>query len=164
MITLQYNYERTKRRAEMAYLKEHYPQNIFQFHKIENELSEHWFIIPDILKSNSKQIAEKGEPHGFLRNLATNLIPIYGQYQGYRCWCNILARKLSSKSSEDEKRIFHLAFHVYKTKELIEKYGNEIKTGKICGICIEKNFNGNSDYIIDYDDGFYQDIELKFMN
>ena len=83
-------------------------------------------------------------------------------YQGCSCWCNILATKLSSKSSEDEKRICQLTYHVYKIKEVIEKYGNEIKTGNICGIYIENNFNGNSGYITDCDTSLYQIIELKF--
>ncbi|EDR26719.1 hypothetical protein EDI_186070 [Entamoeba dispar SAW760] len=166
----------TKRRAEMAYLIEHYPQNIFQFHKIEeqNEIvvepdvhfqqdrKEYLFIIHDILKSNLKQIAEKEEPHGLLRTFAICLIPFYEVYHGCSCWCNILATKLSSKTSEDDNRIRQLTFHVYKPKELIEKYGNEIKSGKICGIYIENNFNGNSGYITDCYTSLYQIIELKF--
>ncbi|EDR23361.1 hypothetical protein EDI_268250 [Entamoeba dispar SAW760] len=139
MITLHYNYERTKRRAEMAYLKEHYPQNIFQFHKIDIKFQT---IKKNKTRYNLKQIAEKEEPHGILRTFAICLIPFYEVYRGCSCWCNILATKLSSKSSEDDNRIHQLTYHVYKTKELIEKYGNEIKTGKICGIYIEKILMG----------------------
>ncbi|EDR22699.1 hypothetical protein EDI_042290 [Entamoeba dispar SAW760] len=204
------NTERMKRSAEIARLKENYPQNLVQFHKIgvklqnaqeeknevvvepdvhlqidgkeylvffnnhfsdvhkvlnqwlENELSEHWFIIPDILKSDIRRITQRGEP-STVKRLLTTLIPIYGQYQGYRCGCNFLATILSSESSEDNNRIRQLAYHVYKTKELIEKYGSEIQSGKICAIFIEKNFNGKSEYIISCDDQLYQKLESKLF-
>ena len=71
----------------------------------------------------------------------------------------IFARALSSKAKEDEDRIYRLAYHVYKTKELIEKYGSKIQTGKICAICIEKNFNGKSQYKTVCYDEFYQKLE-----
>ncbi|BFU24011.1 hypothetical protein, conserved [Entamoeba histolytica] len=210
MLTKHSNTERLKRSAETAYLREHYPQNLVQFHKIgvklqnapekenevvvepdvhfqidgkeylvffnnrlreintvlnrwlENEFSEHGFIMPDILKSDIRCIAETGEPSA-IKGFLTSLIPIYGQYQGLRSWCNILAGALSSKAQEDNDRIVRIAYHIYKTKELIEKYGSEIQSDKICAICIEKNFNGKSEYITSCDDKSYQELESKLF-
>ncbi|GAB1224419.1 hypothetical protein ENUP19_0200G0002 [Entamoeba nuttalli] len=113
---------------------------------LENEISEHYIIMPDITKMSVKQVAEKGETEkgviGFLKGAGIGFIPGYGLYQGIRSWGCIFAKALSSEVKEDTDRIFRLAHHVYKTKELIEKYGSEIQSGKICAICIEKNFNG----------------------
>ncbi|EDS88909.1 hypothetical protein CL6EHI_021880 [Entamoeba histolytica] len=114
-----------------------------------------------------KQVAEKGKTDnvviGFLKGAGIGLIPGYGQYQGIRGWGCIFARALSSKAKEDEDRIYRLAYHVYKTKELIEKYGSEIQSGKICAICIEKNFNGKSECMTDCDNEFYQKLESKLF-
>ncbi|EDS88807.1 hypothetical protein CL6EHI_051190 [Entamoeba histolytica] len=212
MLTKHSNTERMKRSAELAYLKEYYPQNLVQFHKIgvklqnapenenevvvepdvhfqidgkeylvffnnhlreintvlnrwlEIEFSEHGFIMPDIIKMSVKRVAEKGKTDniviGFLKGAGIGLIPGYGLYQGIRGWgCNIFPTLVSSKAKENEDRIYRLAHHVYKTKELIEKYGSEIQSGKICAICIEKSFNGKSEYITDCDNELYQDVE-----
>ncbi|GAT99535.1 hypothetical protein CL6EHI_047110 [Entamoeba histolytica] len=216
MLTKHSNTERMKRSAEIAYLKEYYPQNLVQFHKIgvklqnapekenevvvepdvhfqidgkeylvffnnhlreintvlnrwlENEISEHYIIMPDIIKMLVKQVAEKGKTDkGIIRHLKAagiGLIPGYGQYQAIRMWtCNIFPTLVSSEVKEDEDRIFRLAYHVYKTKELIEKYGSEIQSGKICAICIEKSFNGKSEYMTVCDNEFYQKLESKLF-
>ncbi|GAB1223887.1 hypothetical protein ENUP19_0163G0045 [Entamoeba nuttalli] len=119
--------------------------------------------MPDIVKMSVKQVAEKGETDnlviGALKGAVISFIPGYGLYQGIRSWGCIFANALSSEVQEDEDRIYRLARHVYKTKELIEKYGSEIQSGKICAICIEKNFNGKSWYMTDCDEELYQDAE-----
>ncbi|EMD45198.1 Hypothetical protein EHI5A_160910 [Entamoeba histolytica KU27] len=200
----------TERRSETAYLREHYPQSLVQFHKIgvklqnapekenevvvepdvhfqidgkeylvffnnhlreinkilnrwlEIEFSEHGFIMSDIVKSDIRCIADTGKPNTKNRVLKT-FIPGYGQYQGIRSWCNTVARMVSSESQEDNDRIVRIAYHVYQTKKLIEKYGSEIRSGKICAICIEKNFNGKSNYIINCDEELYQKLESKLF-
>ncbi|EDS89089.1 hypothetical protein CL6EHI_125010 [Entamoeba histolytica] len=120
-------------------------------HWLEIEFSENGIIMPNILKSDIRCISETGEPSTIERFL-TSLIPIYGQYQEIRCYCNILMRALYSEVKEDEDRIIRIAYHIYKTKD-------EIQTGKICAICIEKNFNGKSEYITSCDEELYQELE-----
>ncbi|GAB1227702.1 hypothetical protein ENUP19_0352G0003 [Entamoeba nuttalli] len=205
----------TKRSAETAYLKDHYPQNLVQFHKIgvklqnapekenevvvepdvhfqidgkeylvffnnhlveintvlnrwlENYFSKNYMIMPDSIKNSVKQIAEKGETDngviGFLKGFVRGCIPFYGQYEAGRGCYYAVSRIFSSKSQEDHERLYQLAYHIYKTKELIEKYGSEIQSGKICAICIEKNFNGKSEYITSCDDKLYQKLESKLF-
>ncbi|EDS88898.1 hypothetical protein EHI_047520 [Entamoeba histolytica HM-1:IMSS] len=123
--------------------------------------------MPDFAKMFVKQVAEKGETDNVvvraLKGAGIGLIPGYGQYQIVRIWGCIFARALSSEVQENTDRIFQLAYHVYKTKELIEKYGSEIQTGKICAICIEKNFNGKSEYMTVCDNEFYQKLESKLF-
>ncbi|ENY59765.1 hypothetical protein EHI7A_205310, partial [Entamoeba histolytica HM-1:IMSS-A] len=123
--------------------------------------------MPDSIKNSVKQIAEKGETDnvvtGFLKGLVRGFIPIYGQYEAGRGCYYAVSRMLYSEVQEDNDRIHRLAYHVYKTKELIEKYGSEIRSGKICAICIEKNFNGKSEYITSCDDKSYQKLESKLF-
>ncbi|EDS88771.1 hypothetical protein CL6EHI_198110 [Entamoeba histolytica] len=145
MHTKHSNTERMKRSAEIAYLKEYYPQNLVRFHKIGVKLQNAPEKENEVVVELDVHFQIDGKEYLVFFNNHLKEI-------------NTVLNPLSSKAKEDE-RIYRLAYHVYKTKELIEKYGSEIQTGKICAICIEKNFNGKSECMTDCFNEFYQEVE-----
>ncbi|EAL42771.2 hypothetical protein CL6EHI_145150 [Entamoeba histolytica] len=158
MLTKHSNTERMKRSAEIAYLKEHYPQNLVRFHKIGVKLQNAPEKENEVVVEHDVHFQIDGKEYLVFFNNHLKEIN------------TVLNRWLENEFSEHyiimpdiAKIIYRLAYHVYKTKELIEKYGSEIQSGKICAICIEKNFNGKSECMTDCDNEFYQKLESKLF-